>query len=231
MPAEAGPRPATGAFGERPATGASRIVGLLLAGGQSRRMGGGDKTLRPLAGRTVLAHVVERAAPQVERLVLNANGDPARFAGFGLPVVPDVVDGFAGPLAGILTGLDWAAANLPDAAWVASFATDAPFLPGDLVVRLLAAVERDGADLACAASGGRDHPVFGLWPVGLRHELRRALVEDGERKIDRWTGRYRISRVIWPDAPVDPFFNVNRPEDLAVADRLLAGDGPGPQPR
>jgi molybdopterin-guanine dinucleotide biosynthesis protein A len=210
---------------------ADGVIGVLLAGGRSRRMGGGDKCLRPLGGRPILAHVVERARPQVARLILNANGDPARFAGFGLPVVADVVlegaeGGFAGPLAGVLTGLDWAAAHAPDAPWVATFATDAPFLPADLVARLRAAVERDGADMACARSGGRDHPVFGLWPVRLRDDLRAAMAA-GVRKVDAWTARHRLAAAEFACDPVDPFFNANRPEDLAEAERLLAGGGAG----
>lgn len=199
-----------------------RTLGLLLAGGLSRRMGGGDKCLRLLGGRPILTRVIERAAPQVTGLVLNANGDPARFAGFGLPVVPDVVEGFAGPLAGVLTGLEWARAHRPDVAWVATIATDTPFFPTDLVARLEAAVAAEGAELACAASGGQAHPVFGLWPVRLAGELRRAVVEEGMRKIDAWTARYRLATVAFPALPVDPFFNTNRPEDLAEAEILLA---------
>ena len=148
------------------------VAGVLMAGGQSRRMGGGDKCLRALAGKPILAHVIARARPQVGPLLLNANGDPARFAGFGLPVVADVVGDFAGPLAGVLTGLEWAAAQAPEPAWLASFATDAPFLPADLVARMADAVEAEGADMACAASNGRDHPVFGLWPLGLAGSAR-----------------------------------------------------------
>jgi molybdenum cofactor guanylyltransferase len=197
------------------------VAGVLLAGGLSRRMGGGDKTLRPLAGRPILDHVLERARPQVTALVVNANGDPARFAGFGLPVAADVLPDHPGPLAGVLTGLDWAAEHAPGAEWMASFATDAPFLPADLVARLLAAVRREGADMACAASGGRNHPVFGLWPVRLRGELRRAMAEEGIRKVDAWTGRYRLAVADWPAEPVDPFFNANRPDDIAEAERLL----------
>ena len=198
------------------------VVGLLLAGGQSRRMGGGDKCLRPLAGRPLLAHVVDRARPQVSALVLNAAGDPARFAAFDLPVVPDTVGGFAGPLAGVLTGLDWAARNAKESSWLATFATDAPFFPEDLVARLATAVGDQGADMACAASGGRAHPVFGLWPVALRSELRRALTKEDVRKIDLWTARYRVAVVDWPSEPTDPFLNVNRPEDLAHAERHAA---------
>ena len=197
-------------------------IGLLLAGGLSRRMGGGDKSLRLLGGKTILERVIERAGPQVASLVLNANGDPARFAAFGLPVAADVVEGYAGPLAGVLTGMAWARAHAPEAHWLASFATDAPFLPTDLVEKLGAAVADEGADMACAASAGRSHPVFGLWPVALADDLRRAMVEEGVRKVDIWTARYRLVTVDFPAEPVDPFFNTNRPEDLAEAERLLA---------
>jgi molybdopterin-guanine dinucleotide biosynthesis protein A len=203
------------------------VAGVLLAGGQSRRMGGGDKCLRPLAGRPLLAHVIERAKPQVGPLVLNANGDPARFADFGLPVAADVVEGFAGPLAGVLTGLEWTAANAPDCTHVASFASDAPFLPMDLVARLTAAMAEKGAELACAASRGRSHPVFGLWPVRLAGALRRAIVEGEVRKVDVWTSRYRLATADFPmletpAGPLDPFFNANHPDDLAAAARFAA---------
>ncbi|MCW5771841.1 MAG: molybdenum cofactor guanylyltransferase MobA [Rhodospirillaceae bacterium] len=196
-------------------------VGLLLAGGLARRMGGGDKPLRLLGGRPMLAHIVERARPQVAELVLNANGDPDRFAAFGLPVTADVVEGFAGPLAGVLTGMEWAAAHRPEAEWLATFATDAPFFPRDLVARLHRAVVEAGADMACARSDGRDHPVFALWPVRLRTELRRAMVEEGIRKVDAWTGCYRLAVAEFSAVPFDPFFNANRPDDLAEAERLL----------
>lgn len=203
-----------------------QVAGVLLAGGLSRRMGGGDKCLRDLGGRPILARIVERAAPQVGALVLNANGDPARFADFGLPVAADVVAGYAGPLAGVLTGLDWAAANAPGARWVASFACDAPFFPTDMVERMLAAVEASGADMACAVTHGRTHPVFGLWPVMLREALRRAMVEEEIRKVDLWTARYKLVEVEFPDmetaaGQLDPFFNTNRPEDLEEAGRYL----------
>ncbi|HEY3911078.1 MAG TPA: molybdenum cofactor guanylyltransferase MobA [Stellaceae bacterium] len=196
-------------------------VGLLLAGGQSRRMGGGDKALRRLGGATLLDRVVARLRPQVDALVLNANGDPARFAGFGLPLVADSVPGFAGPLAGVLAGLDWAAAHQPDCSDVVSVATDAPFLPEDLAARLAAARDAAGADLACAASGGRSHPVFGLWPVRLREDLRRAVVDEGVRKVDQWTARHQLVTVSFASEPIDPFFNANRPEDLETAASLL----------
>ena len=199
------------------------IVGVLLAGGQSRRMGGGDKALRPLAGQTLLDHVIARARPQVAALVLNANGDPARFARFGLPVVADSIADFAGPLAGILAGLDWTAANRPDCAQIVSLATDAPFLPADLVARLVEGMIGQGADLACAASGGQPHPVIGVWPVRLREALRHAVVDEGVRKVDAWTQRYRLATVPFSDeiGGLDPFFNANRPEDLDRAAALL----------
>ena len=204
-----------------------KIVGLLLAGGQSRRMGGGDKSLRPLGGRLLLDRVIERIRPQVDELVLNANGDPVRFARFGLPVVADSVPDYAGPLAGVLAGLDWAAENRPDCRLVASVPTDAPFLPDDLVARMVQGMETAGVELVCAESGGQPHPVVGLWPVRLREELRRALAEEGLRKVDRWTGRYRFATVPFekvgrPDFGIDPFFNANHPDDFAAAEQLLA---------
>lgn len=205
---------------------APSTLGLLLAGGLARRMGGGDKPLRTIAGRTILAHVIERLQPQCDGLLLNANGDPVRFAEYGLPVVADSVPDFAGPLAGILAGLDWLAANRPGAQWLVSVAADTPFIPRDLVERLHQAREAAKVPLACAASGGWTHPVIGLWPIALRADLRRALTVEDERKIDRWTARHGVAQVEWPATPVDPFFNANRPDDLAEAERLhgLLGD-------
>jgi len=195
------------------------IAGVLLAGGLSRRMGGGDKSLRVLAGATILARVIERARPQVTALVLNANGDPARFREFGLPVVGDSIPDFAGPLAGVLAGLDWTQSHLAGATHVASFATDTPFLPVDLVARLTAAVSDGKHDLACAASNGRTHPVFGLWPLALREDLRAAL-QSGMRKVDQWTARHWLAVVEFPAQPYDPFFNTNTPEDLNEGERV-----------
>ncbi|WP_186420426.1 molybdenum cofactor guanylyltransferase MobA [Bosea sp. CS1GBMeth4] len=204
---------------------APATLGLLLAGGLARRMGGGDKPLRTIAGRPILAHVVARLGPQCGGLLLNANGDPARFAEYGLPVAADSVPDFAGPLAGVLAGLDWLAANRPDTQWLVSVAADTPFIPRDLVARLHAAREAAGVPLACAASGGWTHPVIGLWPVALREALRHALIVEDERKIDRWTARHGVVAVEWPAAPVDPFFNANRPDDLAEGERLHAALG------
>jgi molybdenum cofactor guanylyltransferase len=198
---------------------------VLLAGGLARRMGGGDKPMRTIAGRTILDRVIARLAPQCDGLIINANGDPARFASFGLPVVADDVTDFPGPLAGILAALDWAAANRPDVSLLLSAAADCPFLPHDLVSRLHQALISQNAQLAVAASDGQSHPVIGLWSVALRDELRHSLVVEDIRKIDRWTARYRLATVTWPIAPLDPFFNANTVQDIAEADRLAALDG------
>ncbi len=198
------------------------VACVLLAGGQARRMGGGDKCLVEVAGETLLGRIVERLVPQVGPIVLNANGDPARFESFGLPVANDVVEGSLGPLAGVLTGLEWARIAAPDCEFVVSVPCDAPFLPRDLVARLAAAMRDAGAEMACAASGGRDHPVFGLWPVSRAGELRRAVVAEEIRKVDVFTARYRLARAHFATDPVDPFFNVNTPDDVAEAERSAA---------
>ena len=200
-------------------------LGVLLAGGLARRMGGGDKPLREIGGRTILERAIERLRPQCAALILNANGDPGRFASTGLPVVPDDVPGFAGPLAGILAALDWSARNRPEIGWIVSAAADSPFLPRDFVSRLHAARAAVGVPLACAESGGQAHPVNGLWPVALRENLRHALVVEDMRKIDRWTARHGVARASWPAEPIDPFFNANTPEDIAAAERLIALHG------
>jgi molybdopterin-guanine dinucleotide biosynthesis protein A len=199
-------------------------VGVLLAGGLARRMGGGDKPMRQIAGRTILERVITRLKPQCGGLILNANGDPARFASFELPVIPDTVEDFPGPLAGILAALDWTAANRPDAPLVLSAAADCPFLPRDLVARLKEALVTEDAQLAVAASDGQPHPVIGLWSVALREDLRSALVREGVRKVDRWTARHKLVTVPWPTTPLDPFFNANTIDDIAEADRLAVLD-------
>jgi len=203
----------------------TEIPGVILAGGLARRMGGGDKPMRIIAGKTILERVIARLGPQCDELILNANGDPARFAVFGLPVIADGVADFPGPLAGILAGLDWMAANRPGANWMLSTAGDCPFLPRDLVARLDQDRRQQNAELAVAASGDQTHPVIGLWSVRLRDELRQALVVEGIRKIDRWTSRYPVATVTWPITPFDPFFNANTVEDIAEADRIAGQDG------
>ncbi|MGA8901834.1 molybdenum cofactor guanylyltransferase MobA [Bradyrhizobium sp.] len=199
--------------------------GVLLAGGLARRMGGGDKPMRQIAGRTILDRVIARLEPQCDGLILNANGDPTRFSAFGLPVIADTVKDFPGPLAGILAALDWAAANRPGVEFMLSAAADCPFLPRDLVARLQSARAEQNAQLAVAASAGQSHPVIGLWSVALRDELRHALVVEDMRKIDRWTARYRLATVTWPAEPLDPFFNANTMDDIAAAERLAELDG------
>ncbi len=198
-----------------------KTLGVILAGGLARRMGGGDKPLRSVAGRTILSRVIARLGPQCDGLILNANGDPARFADAGLPVVADTVPDFAGPLAGILAALDYAAANRPEVAFVASAAADTPFLPRDFVSRLHTAREAAGTPLACAESGGRTHPVNALWPIAMRQDLRRALVEEDIRKIDVFTARHGVASAAWEIGPFDPFFNANAPEDLVEAEALI----------
>lgn len=195
-------------------------LGLILAGGLARRMGGGDKMRLTIGGATILDRVLERMGPQCAALAINANGDPARFAATKLPVVPDDVPNFAGPLAGVLAGLDWAAAQAPDISHVVSVPGDCPFLPRDLVARLHAARQTAGQPLACARSGEWRHPVVGLWSVTLRHDLRHALTVEGLRKIENWTARHGVALADWPQAPVDPFFNVNTPEDATAAEQI-----------
>jgi molybdopterin-guanine dinucleotide biosynthesis protein A len=196
--------------------------GLVLAGGQARRMGGGDKALIRIGEATILDRVLQRLSPWCTGIILNANGDPERFTPFGLPVIPDSVQGFAGPLAGILAGLDWLAEDAPETEWLVSVPGDCPFLPHDLVPRLHAARREAGTPLACAQSGDWRHPVVGLWQVALRDDLRRALVDEDLRKIEVWTARHGIALAAWPSEPVDPFFNVNTPADLAEATRLAS---------
>ncbi len=202
-------------------------LGVILAGGQATRMGGGDKGLLALGGGTILDHVIARLAPQVGALALNANGDAARFARFGLPVLPDPIAGFVGPLAGVLAGFDWAAGQ--GAGAIVTVAADTPFFPRDLVARLqeaaqgmayplvLAATPRGDEETKSMSRGGQvRHPTFGLWPVALRDDLRAAL-EGGLRKVVIWTERHGGREALFDDG--DAFFNVNTPEDLSKARR------------
>ncbi|MGH6823575.1 MAG: molybdenum cofactor guanylyltransferase MobA [Methylocella sp.] len=200
----------------------SRCVGVLLAGGRARRMGGDDKALRKLGGDSLLARAIAALRPQCESLVLSANGDPKRFAGFDLPVVADDVPGFPGPLAGILAGLDWIAARCPDVPLAISVPADTPFLPGDLAARLIDARAKDNALIACARSGGRTHPAVAVWPVAIRCDLRHALVVEDMRKVEAFSQKYSRAIVEWPTLPYDPFFNANDPSDLAAAETILS---------
>ncbi len=201
-----------------------KIAGVILAGGRARRMGGGDKALMELGGETLLARVIARLKPQVGEIVLNANGDPGRFAEFGLPVVADTVAGFAGPLAGILAGMRWAAAR--GHTHVASAAGDTPFFPADLVARLTEAEKASGQPIALAATndperGLSEHPTFGLWPVDLADNLEESLTVGNMRKIIVWTSRHGCARAVFDEAAEFPFFNVNTPEDMVEAERIL----------
>ncbi|WP_170772619.1 molybdenum cofactor guanylyltransferase MobA [Ruegeria lacuscaerulensis] len=210
----------------------TRPLGIILAGGLATRMGGGDKGLLQIGGQSLLGHVIDRLSPQVDSLALNANGDPARFSDLNLPVIADTVEGFAGPLAGVLAGLDWAAEEGADC--IVTAAADTPFFPRDLVARLVDAAEGQtrplvlattprAGDEALKSGGGKRvnrHPTFGLWPVALREDLRAAL-QDGLRKVVIWTDQHDGREALFPADPFDPFFNVNTPDDLARAEQLL----------
>ena len=214
-----------------PRAASQPIVGVILAGGLARRMGGGDKPLHVIGGRTMLAHVVHRLAPQVERTVINANGDPSRFAVYGLPVVPDPIAGFPGPLAGILAGMRWSAAHAPEARLVASVAGDTPFFPADLVARLAEGQAGGDDTIALAASAGGTHPVFGLWPIALTDELEAFLRAGDTGKILAFVDRHTRIDVPFEAIPLpegeaaDPFFNVNTPEEAARAEEIAAALG------
>lgn len=218
----------------------SKPTGLILAGGRSRRMQGAllegqhDKALLEIAGKPMLAHVIDRLAPQVGKILISANGDPSRFSPFGLPVVADTVGQFAGPLAGLLAGMRWSERNAPKATHIVSVSSDAPFLPSDLVIQLQSGVRFRETAVAIAQSGAQLHSVIGLWPVSLADDLEAALLS-GTRKVSAWTDRCETVPVSFPTVElhgraVDPFFNANTPEDLAIARRLIAGEDDGQEP-
>ena len=202
---------------------AAATLGLVLDGGLARRLGGTDKGLVPLAGRPMIARALERLRPQCGALAISANGDPVRFAGFRLPVLLDEPPDFAGPLAGVLAGLEYCILHAPELSFVVSLPADAPFAPHDFVRRLHEARRASGATVAVAASGGRMHRVAALWPVALAADVRRALTEEKLRKVEDFAARYPLALADWPAAPVDPFFNVNTPEDLARAEAMCRG--------
>ena len=200
-------------------------LGVILAGGLARRMGGGDKGLLKLGGQSLLSRVIDRLEPQVAGLALNANGDATRFATHGLPVIADSIKGYAGPLAGVLAGLDWAAEQGVDS--IVTAAADTPFFPCDLVPQLLLAGEGMDLPLVLAATpdakrGQVRHPTFGLWPVALRDDLRTAL-SGGLRKVVLWSDKHDGREALFPVTRFDPFFNVNTPEDLTTAEAILKG--------
>ena len=191
-------------------------LGVILAGGQATRMGGGDKGLLPLGTGTILSHVIARLEPQVDDLALNANGDTARFAALGLPVISDSIAGFAGPLSGVLAGLDWAAGK--GASHIVTAAADTPFFPCDLVPQLILAAQEADAQIALAYTPDGRHPTFGLWPTALRDDLRAAL-QDGLRKVVLWADKHGCAAADFPDDAA--FFNVNTPDDLVRAESML----------
>ena len=204
------------------------VAGVLLAGGLSTRMGGGDKPLGLLGGRAVLAHLLERIGRQTAAFAISANGDPARFSHFALPVIADTIPGHAGPLAGILAGMEWAA-SLPGISHVVSLPADTPFVPPDLVARLRDAAEPSKTRVAIAASGGRTHPPIALWPLALHDELAAFLSEEKERKVSVFAMRHDPAICLFGPVriggrDVDPFFNINTPADMEEAERLLAGE-------
>ena len=195
-------------------------LGVILAGGLARRMGGGDKPLLELGGESLLASVEQRLNPQCDGLILNANGEPSRLSETRLPVVPDTVPGHPGPLAGVLAALEWAAIHRSSIAWVISVPGDTPFIPHDLVARLHSVREATHMPLACAASGFHEHYTICLWPVELRHDLRHALTIEGVRRVEDWAKKRGLATASWPTEPFDPFFNINTPEEL-IAARVL----------
>jgi molybdopterin-guanine dinucleotide biosynthesis protein A len=196
------------------------VTGVILAGGQSRRFGGGDKFHNMLNGKSILSHVIERVHPQVSRIIINSNSDVASFKNLELSVIADTVQGYVGPLAGILTGMEWALENFSECKWIATFPADAPFIPLDCIGKMKTCAEQNKVDVVCAASGGRTHPVCALWRIDLANELRLALVNEEIRKIDLWTARHRLATVEFSDKPFDPFFNINRLKDLELAEKI-----------
>lgn len=197
-------------------------IGVVLAGGQATRMGGGDKALLKVGDRTILSRALARLSPYCDPIVLNANGDPSRFSGYGLPVIPDSVPDFAGPLAGILAGMEWAQTHRPGIEWIATVPGDCPFLPENLVPRLHTAARLAGRPLACAKSGDWRHPATAIWRTSLHDDLHESLVSGGLRKMEVWAERHGVALAEWPDEPFDYFFNVNTPDDLCEAELIAA---------
>jgi len=197
------------------------ITCVILAGGLARRMGNADKAFVQLNNQPLLIHVINKIAPQVSRLVINANGDPARFESSNLPVIADTIGDFPGPLAGVLAAMEWTRDYHPQCKWVVSIPVDTPFAPFDLVQRLLQSINDNNAELACAKSNGRAHPVVGLWPVALADNLRQAMIEDEIRKVDLWTARFKLAQAEFAADNIDPFFNINRPEDVEQAESFI----------
>ncbi|MTI09024.1 molybdenum cofactor guanylyltransferase MobA [Curvivirga aplysinae] len=199
----------------------SPIVAVVLAGGLARRMNGEIKPLKELAGKSILSHIIDRITPQVDQIVINLNQNEDLFRKYGYPITKDSIDGFVGPLGGVLAGMDWIAENFPEAEYMISVPGDGPFLPLDLVERLLLPIRENDKQLSVAVSNGRTQPVVGAWDISLRENLREALLEEKLYKVDRWTSRYRIGEVDFSQPDYDPFYNTNKIEDIAEAEKLL----------
>ncbi|WP_420549961.1 molybdenum cofactor guanylyltransferase MobA [Curvivirga sp.] len=197
------------------------IVAVVLAGGLARRMNGEIKPLKELAGKPILSHIIDRITSQVDQVVINVNQNEDLFVRYGLPITKDSIDGFVGPLGGILAGMDWVARNVPETRYMISVPGDGPFLPLDLVEGLLLPLRENKAQLSVAVSNGRTQPVVGAWDISLREDLRTALLEEKLYKVDRWTSRYRIDEVDFSQPDYDPFYNTNKIEDLAEAETLF----------
>ena len=202
----------------------NNITCVILAGGLSRRMGHIDKAFIGLDNKPLLAHVLGQMQPQTAITIINANGDPERFSQWGLPVVADTVEDFPGPLAGVLAAMEWNRKHQPQNRWIISVPVDSPFVPGDLVTRLLVSVEQNRADMACAKSNNRHHPVIGLWPVALADNLRQSITCESIRKVDLWTSRFNLVHTEFDTTNGDPFFNINRPQDVEQAEQILRGN-------
>ena len=198
------------------------IPGIILAGGLSRRMGGGDKGLLMLGKTTIIERVIDKISPQVGSLAININGDSSRFPDYKLPIIPDSIKGYLGPLSGILAGMEWAFKN--GNRYIATVAADTPFLPDDFIKRLHAMVKSKNLNIGIAASrilSGDDvfiHPTFGIWEVALKDDLRDALAND-TRKIMFWAKKFKLDYYYFDtsDKLSDPFFNINTPDDLEEA--------------
>ena len=198
-------------------TSKENTVGVILAGGLSRRMDGNEKSLIMLGTNSLIGHVLHRLQPQVSTTIINANGDPARFANLDVYVQEDTVGGFVGPLAGVLAGMDWAQSNRPDATHILTAAADTPFFPETYAVEMFRSALSANAEIALASSNERHHPVFGLWQIGLRDELRAFLTKETNHKVMIFVNRFQNIKVNFEASEYDPFFNVNTPEDLKIA--------------
>lgn len=197
------------------------ITCVILAGGLARRLGNVDKAAVELNGQSLLERVLKRLVPQVSSIIINANGNPDRFSQWEKPVVADTIAGFPGPLAGVLAAMEWASENQPHCNWIVSVPVDTPFLPHDLVARFASTIKENAADLTCAKSANQAHPVVGFWPVHLARNLREAMTVESLRKVDLWTARFNLVHTVFETDPIDPFFNINRHEDVERAEKIL----------